>query len=82
MSAEIIQRELFDENGELVGYKYVGRLVRCKGCLYYNPNISKCVHGSMIECKPDSYCSDAFGAEDYRRKINEVVNGLMDEVKE
>ena len=30
--AEIIHRELFDENGEVVGYEYVGRLVRCGNC--------------------------------------------------
>ena len=32
--AEIIHRELF-ENGEVVGYEYGGRLVRCKDCKYF-----------------------------------------------
>ncbi len=32
--AEIIHRELF-ENGEVVGYEYGGRLVRCKDCKFY-----------------------------------------------
>ena len=32
--AEIIHRELFNENGEAVGYEYGGRLVRCKDCKY------------------------------------------------
>lgn len=32
--AEIIHRELF-ENGEVVGYEYVGRLIRCKDCKYF-----------------------------------------------
>lgn len=31
--AEIIHRELF-ENGEVIGYEYGGRLVRCKDCVY------------------------------------------------
>lgn len=34
--AEIIQRELI-ENGEVVGYEYGGRLVRCKDCEEYLP---------------------------------------------
>lgn len=34
--AEIIHRELFNENGEVVGYEYGGRLVRCGDCKYWN----------------------------------------------
>lgn len=35
--AEIIHRELFDENGEVVGYEYGGRLVRCRDCIHWKP---------------------------------------------
>ena len=40
--AEIIHRELFDENGEVVGYEYGGRLVRCKDCKHLNKEEMRC----------------------------------------
>lgn len=58
--AEIIHKELFDENGEVVGYEYRGKLVRCKHCkhhkgeevgMVYCPNIV----GGWVE--EEGYCS-------------------------
>lgn len=60
-------------------------IVRCKDCLYYEPNNSNCecqrLWGGMIDCKPDSYCSDGITKEEYKRKMSMTVNGLMDEVE-
>jgi hypothetical protein len=52
--AEIIHRELFDENGEVVGYEYVGRLVRCKDCKW----IDLCKDPKFYEYKgANGFCS-------------------------
>lgn len=59
--AEIIHRELFNENGEVVGYEYRGRLVRCKDCIYHEDEDLKTVYcpnivGSWVDY--DFYCRD------------------------
>ncbi len=50
--SEIIQRELF-ENGKVVGYEYVGRLVRCKDCKYLEED--ECPWTGVIDW--NGYCS-------------------------
>jgi len=64
-------------------------VVRCKDCVYYKEDVddpynSNCqrLWGGMIECKPESYCSDGITIEDYKRKIALRVNALTDEVEE
>ena len=61
------------EHGEWVEVVYMDDIreaptidiVRCEDCFYYDPevddpHISNCQRpwGGMIECNPDSYCSD------------------------
>jgi hypothetical protein len=60
-------------------------VVRCKDCVYYehevdDPHKSNCqrLWGGMIDCKPESYCSDGITIEDYKRKMALRVNALMD----
>lgn len=54
--------ELGDGN---IHIKKMSPLVRCKDCLYYEPEVddphkSNCqrLWGGMTECNADSYCSD------------------------
>lgn len=75
--AEIIQRYLFNENGEVVGYEYRGRLVRCEDCEYRSEKAFRSVDGDVVEY---NYCSQ------WNRDSN--INGYCykgerkDEVKE
>ena len=61
--AEIIHRELF-ENGEVVGYEYGGRLVRCKDCIHYWKNHPTEVAVCLASPRDDAYCSEGERKED------------------
>ena len=59
-------------------------LVRCKDCFYYVPEVddphrSNCqrLWGGMIECEPDSYCSDAFPK---KRRTKMIYDFILDEL--
>lgn len=56
---EIIQRELF-ENGEVVGYEYRGRLVRCKDCIYQ----TECGFTEWLGRNGNGFCSSGERKED------------------
>lgn len=52
------------------------KLIYCKDCFYYVPDVddphkSNCqrLWGGMIECKPDSYCSDAFPKKENKNDL-------------
>lgn len=57
---EYIGRDLFDEDGNVVGREYSGELIRCKDCEYdHNCNstiVRALKNGSVIYC-PVQYCS-------------------------
>lgn len=73
---EPIYCDALEDEHEYVGKKLdLVEVVRCKDCLYYEPevddlHISNCqrLWGGMIECKSYSYCSDGL-------RKDEVKNG-------
>lgn len=58
--AEIIHRELF-ENGEVVGYEYGGRLVRCKDCIHSG----QCTKEIVMKMRVGSYLYCPMGNEGF-----------------
>lgn len=64
---EYIGRDLFDEDGNVVGREYSGELIRCKDCKYYGRADKRrfyrggdCINGHISTIVPEKdFCSRA-----------------------
>ena len=61
MTKEYIGRDLFDEDGNVVGREYSGELIRCKNCKHWScdDDESYCDELGIFNTGKESYCSYA-----------------------